>query len=115
MRSQSLFSTVMILVIAIAISPEEASKHVGEDWDVCGTIASTRFVESASGGRTYLNFSNASPNQPFYALISGTDRSKLEALEKSCLGKGACVTGKIERFHGKLRMILRNRDHLSGC
>ena len=109
MRGQSFFSTAMILVIAIAISPEEASKHIGEDWDVCGTIASTRFVKSARGGRTYFNFSNANPNQSFYALILGTDRSALEALEKSCQGKGACVAGKIERFHGKLRIILRNR------
>ena len=98
---------------AAELSPEEASKHVGETATVCGVVASARFLSGARAQPTLLNLGKPYPNQLFTATIFGDDRAKFGTPEKTLLGKRICVSGAIREFRGVPEIILSDPRRLT--
>src|SRR5262249_52298972 len=90
----------------------EAKNHVGQQATVCGVVDSGRYVSS---GRqpTFLNFDKPYPNQPFTALIWGSDRAKFGRPEETYKGQRICVTGKIETYRDVPEIILNDPGQIS--
>jgi hypothetical protein len=98
---------------AAELSPEDASKHIGETATVCGEVASARFLSGSRSQPTLLNLGKAYPHQVFTATILGGDRAKFGTPEKALLGKRICVTGEIKDFHTKPEIILSDPKQLT--
>jgi len=91
-----------------AISPYEASSHVGEYSKVCGQVASTHFANRSRGAPTFINLDEPYPNQVFTALIWVEDRSKFGSPEERYADREICVSGVIQVYRGIPEIILRN-------
>ena len=101
------------LAYAASITAAEAGKHVGESATVCGLVVSAHYAATSKAQPTFLNLDKAYPNQPFTAVIFGTDRPKFSAPETAMLGKHICVTGKIELYRGKSEIIVHEPDQIA--
>jgi hypothetical protein len=110
-------STLPIVWVAAAnaatLSPEEAVKHVGENANVCGLVASASYAAQASTAPTLLDLGNSYPNQIFTAIILGSDRAKFGTPELSLLGKHICVAGMIFLYQGKPQIVLHDPHQIS--
>jgi hypothetical protein len=62
--------------IAATVSPQDASRHIGETATVCGVVASAKFAPRSRAQPTFLDLGAPYPNEPFTAVIWGTDRAK---------------------------------------
>lgn len=76
------------------ITPEEASKYVGQEVTVCGTIHSA-LCTTEKGKASYLNLNAPYPKEPFMVAISGEECAKLN-LDLLKKGTKVCVTGVVE-------------------
>jgi DNA/RNA endonuclease YhcR with UshA esterase domain len=87
---------------------DDAVQHLNETNTVCGTVASARFLEEATGSPTYLNLDHPYPNQSCAAVIAGAARAKFKvAPEKAFMGKWVCVTGLITtNYRGKVEIAV---------
>lgn len=101
------------LPAAAELSPEDASRHIGETETVCGVVASARFLSGSRSQPTLLNLGKPYPHQVFTATIFGGDRAKFGTPEKTLLGKRICVTGVIKDFHRKPEIILSDPKQLT--
>lgn len=90
-----------------SITPLEAAAHIGDVANVCGYVASTRYLPR--GRRpTFLNMGRPYPDQDFTVVILGVDRTKFgEAPERAFRDKDICVTGRIEVYRGKPQIVVR--------
>lgn len=98
---------------AAELSPEEASKHIGETATVCGSVASARFLSGTRSRPTLLNLGKPYPEKVFTATIFGDDRGKFGTPEKTLLGKRICVSGAIKEFRGVPEIILSDPKQLT--
>lgn len=110
-----LFIVVFLLTISfsahsqVAITPEEAQQHIGQNQTVCGTVASAHYARGSRGQPTFLNLDRPYPNQIFTVLIWGDKRSLFnEPPEKYFSGKRICVTGTIKSYRGKPEIIVNS-------
>ncbi len=88
---------------AQSITPQDASKHIGETVTVCGKIFGGRFFEK--NDRTLLNMGAAYPNNSLTILIDGENRKKFtNPPEDFYTNKEVCITGAIRDFKGKPEM-----------
>ena len=98
---------------AAELSPEDASKHIGETTTVCGVVASARFLSGTRSRPTLLNLGKPYPSQVFTVTIFGDDRGKFGTPEKTLSGKRICVSGTIKEFRGVPEIILSDPQHLT--
>jgi hypothetical protein len=76
---------------------DEASKHVGDRAEVCGTVAEVTRARDIGGTPTFINLGGEHPDQSFTALIWGDDRDRWSsAPEDQYAGRDVCVTGTVE-------------------
>jgi DNA/RNA endonuclease YhcR with UshA esterase domain len=85
----------------ITLEATEAKDHVGQEATVCGKVVSTRYLASARGTPTFLNFEKPYPDHVFTAVIWGRNRGEFGEPERKYKDKEICVTGTIERYRGK--------------
>jgi DNA/RNA endonuclease YhcR with UshA esterase domain len=117
---RSLRLSIMLFVLTLApltaraatLTVDEASKHVGEDTTVCGTVAGAKYAAQSQGSPTFIDFGKPYPNATFTALILGTNRAKFGTPEKGLQGKQVCVTGKIQLYQGRPEIILNDPKQL---
>ena len=51
------------------VTPEDASKHVGDSVSVCGKVYGGLYLANSKGQPTLINVGAAYPNAPFTAVI----------------------------------------------
>ena len=84
------------------ITPDEASKHIGETVNICGKVFGGRFFESSEKQTTLLNMGAAFPASPVTIVISGENRKKFSFKpEEFYKDKNICVKGEVKEFKGK--------------
>ena len=100
--------------VAQTITGEEAQQHLQETNTVCGVVASTKYVESAKGKPTYLNFDHPYPNQTFTAIVTEGARAKFkDAPETTFKEKNVCVTGLISaNSRGKPQIMIEDPSQI---
>ena len=98
-------------VNAASLTTEEASKHVGENGTVCGTVSSAHYAPRSRGQPTFLNLDKPYPNPSFTAVIWGDDRAKFGEPER-LQGKRICVNGPIRLYRGAPEIIVRDPKQL---
>ena len=81
------FSLWALSAGAASISPADAASHVGETATVCGLVASAKYAANSRAQPTFLDMGQPYPNQPFAAVIFGTDRAKFGEPEATLSGK----------------------------
>jgi hypothetical protein len=113
------FFTIMLLIIARAgfaqqkITPEEASKHIGDSLTVCGKIYSGVYLERTTSKLTLLNVGGAYPNAPFTVVIPPALRAVLQNNpEINYQNKSGCFTGTIVLFKDKPQVVLNNPQQM---
>lgn len=108
---------VLLLVPGAAqaanVSPEEASRHVGETATVCGTVASAHFADRARGRPTFLNLDRPYPSEIFTVVIWGDNRAAFGSPDTQLMGKRICTTGVIQLFRGRPEMVVRSPAQLT--
>ncbi|MEX0720402.1 MAG: hypothetical protein WD059_07020 [Balneolaceae bacterium] len=93
----------------IRIEATEADNYIGTAAEVCGEIASARYLPQIGGEPTFLNFGQPDPNQLFTAVIWGEDRNKWRnPPEEIYRNREVCVSGRIESHEGTPQIII---DH----
>jgi DNA/RNA endonuclease YhcR with UshA esterase domain len=97
---------------AASISPGDAASHVGETVTVCGLVASAKYAANSRAQPTFLDMGQPYPNQPFVAVIFGTDRAKFGEPEATLSGKRICVTGQVRNYRGKPEIIVSDPSQL---
>src|SRR4029077_5639041 len=86
------------------LSSPEAPKYMeGTMVTVCETVTGTHIGKSVV---MMLNFGPAFPNNSFTAVVFAKDASKFKTAEHYN-GEKVCITGKVEMYHGKPEMILK--------
>lgn len=113
-------ATIWIVVALIltgcnsrSITPEQASKHIGDKVTVCGKVAGINFRTHARGNPTFINLDKPYPNHIFTIVIWGKDIKKfMPILEKVTVNSKLCVTGTIEEYRGKPQTIVEEINQL---
>ena len=104
------FLTVYLFAVlpatAAEISAADAAAHVGETATVCGVVASAKYADSSRAQPTFLDVGRPYPNDPFTAVIFGSDRAKFGEPEVTLAGKRVCVTGQVQNYRGKPQIIV---------
>jgi hypothetical protein len=84
----------------------EAKQHVGSTGTVCGSVMSTRYLNSSRGQPTFVDIDKASPKQEFSVMIAGSDRSKFGGSpEVTYRDKVICVTGQIRSYQDGAQIV----------
>ena len=95
------------------IPTSEAKGHIGKTNTVCGLVTGGRFLESAKGKPTFLNFERPFPDHTFTVVIFELDRAKFKSPPESLFdGKTVCVTGPIIDYKGKPEIVVRDPSHM---
>ena len=95
------------------ITSAEAKDHVGERATVCGLVAGTRYLESAKGKPTFLNFDRRYPNHTFTVVIWERDRGQFNpAPEVAYEGKRICVSGLIAAYRGQPQIVVKDKAQI---
>jgi hypothetical protein len=95
------------------LSTAQAQQHIGETNTVCGFVASVRFLESAKGRPTFLNFDNPFPNHTFSVVIFESSRGKFASPPEELFNhKTVCVTGGIMDYRGKPEIIVEDPSQI---
>jgi hypothetical protein len=100
----SAFVAGVSMAQAAPLSCDEAREHLREEREVCGLVASARYLERGSRHPTFLNLCKSYPNHVFTAVIWGEDREKFVdkfGAPEKLQGRNVCVTGKIELYKDK--------------
>lgn len=87
----------------------EASKHVGEQARVTGTLLK---AYTAKSGVTFLDFCRDYKTCPFSAVIFSDDLPKFKDLQ-SYVDSPITLTGKISTYQGRAQIILNDPTQLS--
>jgi DNA/RNA endonuclease YhcR with UshA esterase domain len=96
------------------ITPEDASKFIGQQKTVCGTVASAHYAAKVKGQPTFINLDKPYPNQIFTALIWGSDRSKFEKPPETLYsGKEICATGMIQSYQGRPEIVVKEPGQIT--
>ena len=115
---KNLILTVMFISLTSAalvstISPSEATRHVGENGTVCGTVVDVHTAPRTNGSPTFVNLDKTYPNQVFTILIWGSDLSKFSPAPSTWNGKTACATGRIELYRGKPEIVAHDASQIT--
>lgn len=87
------------------IEAAQAAGHLGRVAEVCGTVASARYLAKAKGRPTFLNLDRPHPDESLTIVIWGTVREAFDAPERRLPGHRICVTGKVEAFDGRPQVV----------
>lgn len=116
-KSRLAVASAMVLLagtaMAAEISPEDAASHVGETATVCGVVASAKYAANSRAQPTFLDMGQPYPNQPFVAVIFGTDRAKFGGPETTVRGKRICVTGQVGDYRGKPEIVVSDPGQIA--
>ena len=85
------------------VPPSEATKHIGEQATVCGTIADKHVASQSRGTPTFIDLDKPYPNQTFSIVVWQRDKAIVGSLPAS--GK-LCVAGLVEQYRGKAEIVL---------
>jgi hypothetical protein len=89
------------------IEPAEAAEHDGDEVTVCGDVAGTAYVGSQPGRPSFLSFGGNYPNQAFSVVVFAEDAENFRRRpDRLYRDKYVCVTGTVEMFDGKPRMVI---------
>jgi hypothetical protein len=94
------------------IPAENATRFVGKDGMVCGTVEKARYAEGSEGQPTFLYMGGKFPRHTFSARIDGADRGKFPVAPESLEGKDVCVIGKIARDNARAEIVLNSPSNL---
>jgi hypothetical protein len=94
------------------LTATQAKNHVGKNATVCGVVAIAIYARNTHRQPTFICLDQYYPHQNFTAVIWGEDRSKFGTPETTLNGKEICVSGVIEEYQGKPRIILRRKEQL---
>ena len=95
------------------IPSTQAKQHIGETNTVCGPIVSTRYLESARGGPTFLNLDHPYPNHTMTILIQAANRAKFPTPPEVMYSqKVVCVAGAIIDYHGKPEIVVQDPSQI---
>ena len=101
------------LGFAQVLTPEEASKRIGDSITVCGKIFGGRFFETSVGSPTLLNMGAAFPASTLTIMIPGNVRVKMGyAPEQQLKDKNICVRGRVILFKDKPEIIVHSVSQL---
>ena len=90
---------------ADTIPAADAAKHVGETGTVVGVLSNVHKADS--GKLIQWEIGGAYPNNLFSAVIFKHDMSKFPDLTPM-VGKTLAITGKIEMYHDKPEIVLKD-------
>lgn len=107
------FSLWALSAGAASISLADTASHVGETATVCGLVASAKYAANSRAQPTFLDMGQPYPNQPFVAVIFGTDRAKFGEPETTLSGKRICITGQVRNYRGKPEIIVSDPSQLT--
>ncbi len=89
------------------ITTDQAANFIGQQKTVCGVVASAQFAAKSKGQPTLLNLDKPYPDQFFTVLIWGSRRDKFEKPPETLYyGKDVCVSGMIESYEGRPRIVV---------
>ena len=95
------------------IPSAEAKQHIGQTNTVCGLVATARFLESAKGKPTFLNFDRPYPDHTFTVAIFESDRAKFSSPPETLFeGKTVCVTGRIVDYKGTPEIVVKEPSQI---
>ncbi|MGV3541202.1 MAG: hypothetical protein ACO1OQ_15405 [Rufibacter sp.] len=95
------------------VTPEDASKHIGESVVLCGKIYGGKFMENSKTQPTLLNMGAAFPNHLVTIMVSKEVRTGFQAKPEEYLnGKNVCVTGKLIDSKGKPEIIIAKAEDI---
>jgi len=94
------------LAVADPIKPSEAGRHIGNKVTVCGKVRSTRYAFTWKGKPTLLNLDSV--DDDFAIVIWGKHRKNFRSPDFDYADKQLCVTGKIKKDKGHLRVDVQD-------
>jgi DNA/RNA endonuclease YhcR with UshA esterase domain len=114
----STVASAMFLLVAFAasaaeINAEDAANHIGQTVTVCGVVASAKYAANSRSQPTFLDMGRPYPNEPFTAVIFGSDRAKFGEPERTLAGKRVCITGAIRQYRGRPEIIVSDPGQLT--
>lgn len=116
MKKILLLAFVLLFVknnYAQVLTPEDATKHIGDSIKVCGKIFGGHFFETSNGAPTLLNMGAAYPASPITIVLYNDVRIKMGYLpEIELKDKNICVSGKVVLHKEKPQIVIYNTSQL---
>ena len=95
------------------IKPSLAIQHIGENAQVCGTVASVNTYQFLDKKLAILDLDIAEPNHVFTAEVWDWKLGWFGlGYPKSSMGEMLCVTGKIFEYDGRARIRVTEKDQI---
>ena len=92
-------------ILAQTLPTAEASKHVGEQATVCGTISGKHTADKAKGKPTFVDIDGAYPHQAFTVVIWDDDKTRVGDFPSS---GNVCVSGRIAVYKEVPQIVLHD-------
>lgn len=99
-------------VNAAQLKADEAYNHIGEAATICDEVAAARNAPQLRGEPMLLRLGQAASDQAVTVVILDENRAPY-GIPTAMLGRHVCVSGVIERFRGKPRMVVETRSQFA--
>ena len=109
---------LLLSIVATALlfggnyTTKEASRHIGENATVCGTVSGGYYAKRSNGQPTFINLDGKYPNQKFTIFILGKNRHNFSSPERSYNSRTICVTGIITKHKGIPQIKVSNKSQI---
>jgi hypothetical protein len=98
----------------VTLSAEHAAEHIGSRAEVCGTVAEVTYARALGGAPTFINLERPHPDQPFTAVIWGTDRQRWRTPpEARYADQAVCVRGTLRSHEGTPQIVVSRPGQIS--
>lgn len=96
------------------ITPDEATKHIGDTVTVCGKIFGGKYFDNSPKNKiTLLNMGAAFPKSPLTIVINGENRKNFkQAPEEFYSNKEVCIKGVVVEFKGKPQIVIATEEDI---
>lgn len=97
-----------------SITPQEASKHIGDTVTVCGKIFGGKYFDRGEKKITLLNMGAAFPMSPLTIVIDEENRKNFsKAPEDFYANKEVCITGVVKEYKGKPQIFITKEQEVT--
>ncbi len=97
-----------------SITPQEASKHIGDTVTVCGKIFGGKYFDKSDKKITLLNMGAAFPMSPLTIVIDEENRKNFsKAPEEFYANKEVCIKGLVKEYKGKPQIFVIKEEEIA--
>ena len=113
---KNLLLTISLTIASTSVLASGKNNEIffedGEIATACGIVSSITHLKKSSGNTTLINIGPAYPEHVFSIVVQDQQLNALDFKIDTLMNKRVCVTGIVESYKGKARIMLEDMADL---